>query len=146
MSNYRNTIAFLFLWVYGVAFGHQLIPHTHLDQIQAYNQNHCVDEVASHDHVSHDEHFDEGWIGYLSCLLSNHNNHSSSQEIVHFPSDNSNTNSKKANLLTYQTEFNHSFGNTISLQDQESGQIQPVFYDKPVLVCFSLRGPPLNIA
>jgi hypothetical protein len=78
-------MAYFFLLVYGVSFGHQIIPHHHHEAIAnhehlAVNQhNHCHSEKESHNHVEHNDHFDDGIIDYLGCVLGGHEHNPSSE-------------------------------------------------------------------
>lgn len=72
----RNIIWSYFLLVaYALVFGHQIIPHHHHDQNNYHTQHvngemdHCVSEKETHHHIAHKNHFDEGIIGYISCLV-----------------------------------------------------------------------------
>ncbi|WP_157454116.1 hypothetical protein [Crocinitomix catalasitica] len=62
---------------YFVSFGHNIIPHHHHVESEENCQyemtkiSACSADNSEHDHISHDNHIDEGLMEYLSCLLSN---------------------------------------------------------------------------
>jgi len=67
--------SYFILAAYAVVFGYQIIPHHHHD-LNAYHNHHssglmdhCVTEKETHQHIAHDQHFDEGIWDYIGCLI-----------------------------------------------------------------------------
>lgn len=97
MFSLKHIGAYFLLLVYSVSFGHQIIPHHHHEISDEHNHHlvsthdHCLAEKERHDHVAHDNHFDEGLIDYLGCVLGNHeHNPSTGCEFFELASDQKN--------------------------------------------------------
>jgi hypothetical protein len=77
--------AYFLLLVYSVSFAHQIIPHHHHENNDEHEHHlveihdHCVAEEVTHNHVAHEDHFDEGLIDYLACVLGNHEHNSATE-------------------------------------------------------------------
>jgi len=77
--------AYFLLFVYSVTFGHQVLPHHHHDNSgdnqhqNTEEHNHCLDDEKTHNHVAHDDHFDEGLIDYFACVLGSHEHNSTTE-------------------------------------------------------------------
>lgn len=71
----KNITAYILLWVYAISFGHQVLPHHHHDT-GADHHTHITGadkhDAEDHNHVPHENHFDEGFIDYLACILASH--------------------------------------------------------------------------
>jgi hypothetical protein len=97
----KHIAAYFLLLVYGVSFGHQILPHHHHDIDEAHNHHHigihdhCVAEKETHVHVAQENHFDEGIMDYLACILSNHKHNPTTEcELIVGVNDQKNTSSK----------------------------------------------------
>ncbi|MFK8038748.1 MAG: hypothetical protein AB8B74_10695 [Crocinitomicaceae bacterium] len=66
-------MAVFLLMVYTISFGHSIIPqHHHLDANGEHSEAmHCESDENDHEHISHDDHFDEGIWDFLGCLIEN---------------------------------------------------------------------------
>ncbi len=102
MNQIKSSISIIFLIIYLIGYGHSLIPHCetncdgtedihkHSHEHQHYDHNDLA--VTEHNHVSHGDHFDEGWMDYVVCLFNDlehhgtgcHTEHIVSQENVQF--------------------------------------------------------------
>lgn len=71
MLSVKNILAGLLLMVYAISFGHSVIPqHHHLNEHGEHVEDtHCESETPDHQHISHDDHFDEGILDFLGCLI-----------------------------------------------------------------------------
>lgn len=78
-------ISVILLLVYTIGFSHNLIPHTHdidtEDEIVVHNEDHHhhkthKEKHANHEHISHGDHFDEGFYELLICFLHTAENQS----------------------------------------------------------------------
>ena len=94
MDILKHILSYVLLLVYGVSFGHQLIPHHHheintqLNHHHSGVHNHCIDDKETHQHVEHGDHFDEGVIDLLACILGEHeHNPEGDGETVQVPND-----------------------------------------------------------
>lgn len=73
MSPLKNIATYILLWVYALSFGHQIIPHHHYDkEDHIYLTGADNHKAEGHNHVQHENHFDEGFINYLACILAHH--------------------------------------------------------------------------
>jgi len=66
-------LAEFLLMVYAISFGHSIIPqHHHNSELGEHTEEmHCESNVNDHQHISHDDHFDEGFWDFLGCLIEN---------------------------------------------------------------------------
>lgn len=75
MSTKNAIWSYCLLLVYALVFGHQVVPHHHHDLNNFHNHHasgeldHCISEKETHQHISHQEHFDEGILDYIACLI-----------------------------------------------------------------------------
>jgi len=93
----KSIVALVLVATYLLGFGHSLLPHceTHCANEQHElahdheHHNHAEDDVshADHDHIAHADHFDEDWIDFLYCFLTELEHHSNSCNSVHFLQD-----------------------------------------------------------
>ena len=80
MLSLKHIGAYFLLFVYSLAFGHQILPHHHHED--SSDHNHCVTEKEAHNHVAHEDHFDEGLLDYLACVLGSHEHNSTKEYAV----------------------------------------------------------------
>jgi hypothetical protein len=86
----RTLIALSLLFAYSLGFAHELLPHCHhsdgvavlgtenSEHSHQHNHQHDHADVDSdHEHVAHADHFDDGLMDFILCLLAE-SNHSSS--------------------------------------------------------------------
>jgi len=137
------------LLIYAVSFGHQIIPHHHHainsnhNHTNANTHNHCITEKDSHSHVAHNDHFDEGVIDYLACVLGNHEDHPKDECVVlNTPNDQKN-NAKNPTNLKEGLFFSV---NQLAAYKTETILIFPLYFSN---LCLNLvaqkkakRGPP----
>lgn len=59
--------------VYTISFGHSIVPkHHHINEIGEHTEEaHCGSDAVDHEHISHNDHFDEGFWDFLGCLIEN---------------------------------------------------------------------------
>jgi hypothetical protein len=71
--SFKNILAGFLLMVYAISFGHSVIPqHHHNNEFGEHvEETHCESEENGHEHISHDDHFDEGFWDFLGCLIEN---------------------------------------------------------------------------
>jgi hypothetical protein len=74
----RIIISFVLLLTYSLGFAHNIIPHQHDSETQTHKHSHSVEHTHSHhnatneldhEHISHGDHFDEGFYDLLVCFL-----------------------------------------------------------------------------
>lgn len=116
MFSLKHIGAYFLLLVYSVSFGHQIIPHHHHEitddheHLAAEKHEHCIAEEATHNHVAHEDHFDEGIFDYLACVLGNHEHNSTSEceflEVTSDQKNNGNTAKKATDFGVEQANFN----------------------------------------
>lgn len=82
----RTFIAFCLLFAYSLGFSHNLVPHCHHAEGVTEHGNHSgihshehehhhhnelsAEELAMHEHVAHEDHFDDSLIEFIICVLS----------------------------------------------------------------------------
>lgn len=73
MLSLKNILAGFLLMVYGISFGHSIVPqHHHTGESGEHVEEiHCESDTIDHQHISHDDHFDEGFWDFLGCLIEN---------------------------------------------------------------------------
>ncbi|MBD3636585.1 MAG: hypothetical protein HUJ25_04530 [Crocinitomicaceae bacterium] len=96
MNALKSIISITLIFTYLLGFGHSLTPHCEIncDGVEEKHEHdhehhqHDHDDLAidEHDHVSHGDHFDEGWMDYLVCLFSDIEHHGSGCHAEHIPS------------------------------------------------------------
>jgi hypothetical protein len=142
--------AYFLLLVYSVSFGHQIIPHHHHDEASDEHNHqlvgthdHCVAEEKTHNHVAHEDHFDDGIFDYIACVLGNHEHNSSSEceflEVSTDQKNNVNTSKKAADFGVEQASFSIAL-----LQSQTpTCSVEQVIVNKDLLAENKAeRGPP----
>ncbi len=77
MVSLKHIASYFLLFVYSISFGHQIIPHHHHTESENHENehveaHHCVAESEAHDHVAHENHFHEGLLDYIGCILGGH--------------------------------------------------------------------------
>jgi hypothetical protein len=99
-------ISLLLLLTYSVGFTHNLVPHCcdtppHENRTTTHHHHSATDEqIAEHDHVTHNDHFDEGIYDYIICLVNEADNSETKCSVEHCFTINSNVFSlKKMNTL-----------------------------------------------
>ena len=83
MQVIRSVISLFLLLVYSISFAHDLIPHCHFDKMSEHivaeqgeshhhheHHTHEADEETDHEHITHQNHLDDGLLDYVICLLS----------------------------------------------------------------------------
>lgn len=75
------------LFAYFLSLGHSLIPHHHHNAETPHHHHHSDEhadehDTHDHDHVAHENHFDDGIIDYLACVLGEHEHQDSNCDLV----------------------------------------------------------------
>lgn len=153
MQKLNVILTYLLLLVYGVSFGHQVLPHHHHEIDEHHNHHsvgthdHCIDEKETHghDHVAHEDHFDEGVIDFLACILGNHEHTPAGDcELTDAPNQQKNT-VKDQEKTTATLVENPCVLEFISLEPQtEKSLFRSNFRSHFLAESISLRGPPMS--
>jgi hypothetical protein len=72
MNFLKPFISLLLLLTYSFGFAHNLVPHctdfTNENHTASHN-HHTTEADDEHSHITHNDHFDEGFYDYLVCLV-----------------------------------------------------------------------------
>lgn len=155
----RIIISLSLLLTYSMGFAHNLVPHHEetMEQhvvAEASNEHHghahhehplAIDLVDSHEHISHNNHFDSDVYDLIVCFFNETAHPTSACNIEHFPNSKSASDSKVKN------------GNSvISMIDDKSVQVayieivmpfgntSTIPYSNPPITQSPHRGPPLS--
>ena len=89
----KSIISITLLFTYLLGYGHALTPHCEIncdgiEEKHEHNHEHHQHDhddllIEDHEHVSHGDHFDEGWMDYLVCLFSDLEHHGSGCHAEH---------------------------------------------------------------
>mgnify|MGYP000650090300 CR=1 FL=1 len=147
MLNLKHIASYFLLLVYGVSFGHQIIPHHHHEENQDHqseSHKHCAVEVETHSHVAHDDHFDEGFIDYLACVFGNHEHNPSREcEIVEGPNDQKNNAKYNPSGLETGSYYSSQTGGEYLIARNTSGFLYIETRQNLIADLLAKRGPPV---
>jgi len=136
------------LLIYSISFGHTLVPeHSHgLNPHSSDKESHCVDHHDDHSHIAHNNHFDDGLLDYLGCLVENLHKNLSEGDHQYYDTH--------ITQLKLKTQTNFSFHPLIKAEGKLTELV--LIYKKPNylqpyisiktgfnIIC-SRRGPPLH--
>ncbi len=149
-------LSIFLLFTYSLGFAHSFIPHVHTSESQnhehvheenghAHHHHHSLEQVnQDHEHISHGDHFDNGFYEVLICFLHDVNPHKDECSHPYFiPGKSNNTSSNKSQqqklvatrlispLKVEQTE----------VIDRLAANAR-ICYSSPSLEDSHLRGPP----
>ncbi len=112
----RVFISIILLFAYSLGFAHNLIPHTHSHETKEeivvhkesghphhhHNNLHQHKKHVDHEHISHGDHFDEGFYDLLICFLHTADNQAKDCDAHYYITTDHNrtlTNKQKIQLL-----------------------------------------------
>lgn len=147
----QSILAFFFLALYSLGFGHGVVPHcdNRDDQIENHHHHehheHNNEEPVDDGHVVHDDHFDEGIYDYIICLVSDLEHNDSDCNMHHCTKvnlrDTSIKQSSKAKLLAVVSVL---FNVEIFVKPtMVYGETASACISPPFLKNVSHRGPPI---
>jgi len=153
----RVIISFLLLLTYSLGFAHNFVPHqhgsqtekhkhTHDDKHEHHHHNETNNLAIDHEHISHGNHFDEGFYDLLVCFLHDTDFHSDDCKSHYFiPAKSNNTLSERS--LQLFAIVNTLFSTTLESEEASSIDFLDLDftsdYRSPSLVDSPLRGPPV---
>lgn len=150
---FKTIISIFLLFTYSLGFAHSIIPHcsgvseagehtaTHEHHEHGVTENH----LDKHNHVTHNEHFDDGFIEFITCLIHEAESHETGCTVEASYTVNVNDVSfqDKSKLIAsvvllslFQTELNNQLVLFSPLNVEE-------IYSSPPIKSTPLRGPPL---
>lgn len=144
----KVAISLFLLLTYSIGFAHNLAPHCgdFSGDMEIHTHQHCdkSETISNHNHVDHNDHYDDGIFDYLACLIHETENHETECAIEHcFTISNNSTSVKKINKLYIAIVFTsfiqpiiHS--KTIGYYSKNKQRN----YSSPPLEDSYLRGPP----
>lgn len=157
MNFKRIIISLLLLLTYSLGFAHNFIPHQHDSETETHDHAHDdkhehhhhngISKLAvDHEHISHGNHFDEGFYDLLVCFLHDADFHSDDCNNHYFiPTKTNNTSSERS--LQLFAIVNTLFATTLETEEASSLNFLDAYltsnYRSLSLVDSPLRGPPV---
>lgn len=157
MQTLKPILSVFLLLTYFVGIGHEFLPHSHADEVGSHQAKveHGVDhghhhshhhhddgDHEDHSHVVHQDHFDDGLLDLLICILSE-TDHTDADEHYVLPSEANQTRSKgfeKAKFVAVLVSF------VSFIEASEKGELKPDFCKVELasvqISTSPLRGPP----
>jgi len=152
----RIIISLLLLLTYSLGFAHNFIPHQHNAETETHNHAHDdknehhhhngINKLGvDHEHISHGNHFDDGFYDLLVCFLHDAEFHSDDSNNDYFIPTKTNNTSSEISLQLFAI-VNTLFATTLETKEASSLDFLDIDltsnYRSPSLVDFHLRGPP----
>ncbi|MFT5818818.1 MAG: hypothetical protein ACI8ZM_000039 [Crocinitomix sp.] len=141
--------AYFLLLVYSVSFGHQIIPHHHHQNSEYHNpdlvgtHDHCVAEEETHNHVAHEDHFDEGIFDYLACVLGSHEHNSPTDcELIEVSNDQKNNGKTSNKAADFGIDHASLYGDILQSQTPTRILSLCIANKDPLAENKAKRGPP----
>ena len=138
-------ISIVLLFSYGLGFAHNLVPHSHEEEDHHERCHQPVvvaDHHDDHSHISHQGHIDEGFWGFMMCILVDLDHNEANLQFMMLK--NLNWSAEPLQIALHLTEL---------IKIPEGSSIIPVLsmsyfdpgdahYSSPVVDHPVLRGPP----
>lgn len=149
-------LSIVLLLSYSLGMAHDVLPHYHANDLHSdiavgiklhhHHSHHEHDPVEQpeHDHVTHEDHLDDGLLDYVICLLSEFDHESDdSEHLFYYPSNPEKINLKPVAKVKQALVL-------LSVLTAPAGDIQftgstsefTSVYEPPILSGIPLRGPP----
>jgi hypothetical protein len=156
MNVKKIIISLSLLFVYTLSFSHSLVIHDHSESHTHSNSKHSH-EHHSHDdthkeegeHITHNDHCDEGIIDLLICMMDDFGQHHNDCKIMETDVEakriklSSRQHSKTTNLTNFNT---HKAVKCVLIKEKKQGwDNQQLAYTPPFLSQTSKRGPPIKL-